>query len=89
MSNNKIEELQELQNTIKKADKKVGELEGRKAVLLEQLLKKYDCKTVKQAERKLQTFRKELVDLDAQFTAQMKSIEDLKEDIDLSVLEEE
>ncbi len=69
-------ELLELKEKIEQAKSKLSELKGRKITLIEALEKECECKTVKQAKRKLDIMKQEIEELE---TKKDKGIKELEE----------
>ncbi len=69
-------ELLELKEKIEKSKTKLSELKGRKLTLMDTLEKEWGCKTVKQAERKLDTMKQEIKELETKKEKGIKELED-------------
>jgi len=70
------QELLELKQDIDLAKNKVSELKGREKRLMEQLGSDWECKTIKEAEKKITTMEGEITRLDQQIKQGVKELEE-------------
>lgn len=68
--------LLDLKQQIDDAKLEVSQLKGRRANLMEQLQEQWGCKTVKEAEAKLEKMRQETTQLEAQLKKGIQQLED-------------
>jgi len=69
-------ELYKLKEKVEKAKTEVSELNGHKSALMKQLEKEWGCKTVPEAEKKLETMKKEVAKLDKDIEAGIEELEE-------------
>lgn len=73
------QQLIDLKEEITEAKDEINRLEGRKDWLMKQLKDEWGCKTLKQAKKKLQTIKEDILDYDEKIEA---GVEKLKETYD-------
>ncbi len=71
--------LLELKQEIEEAKNKVAELKGRKEYLLQELQDKYNCKSLEEAQSRIDNLNSAIIDLEQQIE---KEIEELENEYD-------
>jgi len=69
-------ELYKLKEKVEKAKIEVSELKGHKSALEKQLKKDWGCDSVEEAEKKLETMKKEVAKLDKDIEAGIEELEE-------------
>jgi len=69
------EKILEMKNKIKEAEKEKDRLEGQEDLLMKRLKEEFKLKTLKQAEKKLTEFEKDLDSKELEFQKKLKELE--------------
>ena len=71
------QQLLDLKEQVDEAKTKVSELTGQQTALMKQLKDDWDCKTIKEAEEKLQAMEKSISVLDKKIEKGIKELEEM------------